>query len=32
MTGVQIAASAAYYWFVLRRRGGWTAYVPGETA
>ena len=31
MTAVQIAGSAAYYWFVLRRRGGWTAHVPGET-
>ena len=30
MTGAQIVASAAYYWFVLRRRGGWTARIPGE--
>ena len=28
MTGVQIVVSAAYYWFVLRRRGGWSVYVP----
>lgn len=28
MTLAQIAASAAWYWFVLRRRGGWTARVP----
>jgi len=32
MTGVQIVGSAAYYWFVLRRRGGWTATIPGEPA
>ena len=30
MTAVQIAGSAAYYWFVLRRRGGWSVHVPGE--
>ena len=28
MTGAQILLSAAYYWFVLRRRGGWTAKLP----
>ena len=32
MTGIQIVASGAYYWFVLRRRGGWTARIPGESA
>jgi amino acid transporter len=32
MTAVQIAASAAYYWFVLRGRGGWTARLPEEPA
>jgi amino acid transporter len=30
MTGVQIVGSAAYYWFVLRRRGGWRVHVPDE--
>lgn len=30
MTGIQIVGSAAYYWFVLRRRGGWTATIPGD--
>lgn len=28
MTGVQIVGSAAYYWFVLRRRGTWSVHVP----
>ena len=28
MTGVQIAASAAYYAFVLRRRGKWDVQIP----
>ena len=28
MTGVQIVASAAYYWLVLRRRGTWSVHVP----
>lgn len=28
MTAAQIALSAAYYWFVLRRRGGWSAKLP----
>ena len=28
MTLAQIAASAAWYWFVLHRRGGWTARLP----
>jgi amino acid transporter len=28
MTAAQIALSAAYYWFVLRRRGSWTATLP----
>lgn len=27
-TGIQIAASAAYYWLVLRRRGDWTVQAP----
>ena len=27
-TAVQIAGSAAYYWFVLRRRGAWHAAIP----
>ena len=27
-TAVQIAGSAAYYWFVLRRRGTWTVHIP----
>jgi len=31
MTGAQIAGSAAYYWFVLRRRGDWRVHVPDET-
>ncbi|GAA0664991.1 amino acid transporter [Sphingomonas insulae] len=30
MTGVQIAGSAAYYWFVLRPRGAWRVHVPDE--
>ncbi len=30
MTGLQIVGSAAYYWFVLRRRGGWRVHVPNE--
>jgi amino acid transporter len=30
MTAAQIVGSAAYYWFVLRRRGGWSAQVPPE--
>lgn len=30
MTGAQIVASAAYYWFVLRRRGDWSVHVPDE--
>ena len=28
MTAAQIAGSAAYYWFVLRRRGGWSVHIP----
>lgn len=28
MTGAQIVGSAAYYWFVLRRRGGWPFQGP----
>lgn len=28
MTAVQIGLSAAYYWFVLRRRGAWEVHVP----
>ncbi|OYY90888.1 MAG: amino acid transporter [Sphingomonas sp. 28-66-16] len=28
MTGVQMIASALYYWFVLRRRGRWDVFVP----
>ncbi len=28
MTAAQIVASAAYYWFVLRRSGGWSVHVP----
>lgn len=31
MTAVQIVASAAYYWFVLRRRGAWTVRMPEES-
>lgn len=27
-TAAQVVASAAYYWFVLRRRGDWTVHVP----
>jgi amino acid transporter len=30
MTAAQIAGSAAYYWFVLRRRGDWYVHVPEE--
>jgi amino acid transporter len=30
MTAAQIAGSAVYYWFVLRRRGEWRVHVPGE--
>jgi amino acid transporter len=30
MTLAQIAASAAWYWFALRRRGGWTARLPQD--
>jgi len=29
-TAAQVALSASYYWFVLRRRGDWTVNVPGE--
>ena len=29
-TLAQIAVSALYYWFVLRRRGAWTVHIPGE--
>ena len=28
MTGAQIVGSAAYYWFVLRRRGSWPFQGP----
>lgn len=31
MTGVQIALSAAYYWFVLRRRGDWKVHLPANS-
>lgn len=31
VTGLQIAGSAAYYWFVLRRRGAWRVHVPEVT-
>ncbi|MGH6613209.1 MAG: APC family permease [Sphingomonas sp.] len=30
MTGVQIALSAGYYWFVLRRRGNWEVQIPSS--
>ena len=30
MTAVQIALSVAYYWFILRKRGPWTAHVPAD--
>lgn len=30
MTAVQIVGSAAYYWFVLRRRGDWRVHVPDD--
>lgn len=30
MTAAQIAGSAAYYWFVLRRRGEWRVHIPEE--
>ncbi|MGY4395929.1 amino acid transporter [Sphingomonas sp. UYAg733] len=30
MTGVQILGSAAYYWFVLRRRGAWDVQIPAD--
>lgn len=29
-TAAQIVASAAYYWFVVRRRGDWRVHVPEE--
>lgn len=32
MTGAQIVGSAAYYWFVVRRRGAWRVHVPEEPA
>ncbi|WP_287978379.1 APC family permease [Sphingomonas sp.] len=31
MTALQILGSAAYYWFVLRRRGDWRVHVPEVT-
>ncbi|MCP3733666.1 APC family permease [Sphingomonas sp. RP10(2022)] len=30
MTAAQILLSAGYYWFVLRRRGGWSVHIPDE--
>ena len=29
-TAIVIAISAAYYWLVLRRRGAWVLYAPGD--
>ena len=30
-TVAQIAVAAGYYWFLLHRRGDWTAFVPSDT-